>query len=347
MVTLLHFSHPPWFHKRCPWHKSQGEAAVVFSRFVQQVTEWLGDLCSDFVILNEPHAWVAMAYITGMAPPGYRRSFVLGTEALSNLMRAHAAAAAVIRRKNPRARIGLQKRVYSFEPDRPESLADRGLARYTAHLFNHLLLETIRAGRLTFSWGAGVQLPQPLQAALKARLPVLGARYRLPELTNTLDFIGLSYQTRVFTRMGWRGPSYLGGDRAHGGVSDDGEELYPQGLRRELDAMAQYGLPLRVCCGLADRDDSRRPAFIYDHVKATLEAIEAGTKIEAYEHRALLDGFEWRQGFSSRWGLYGPEGQPQTASRALLSELAHRRILPPARPEAFPVRRIGGRWRVI
>ena len=49
--------------------------------------------------------------------------------------------------------------------------------------------------------------------------------------------------------------------------------------------------------------DSRRKAFIHQHLERLLKAIEAGIPVRGYFYWSLMDNFEWALGTSSRFGL--------------------------------------------
>ena len=52
--------------------------------------------------------------------------------------------------------------------------------------------------------------------------------------------------------------------------------------------------------GTCDNNDSFRPLFIYDQLKAISETENPITR---YYHWSILDNFEWREGESARFGL--------------------------------------------
>ena len=54
---------------------------------------------------------------------------------------------------------------------------------------------------------------------------------------------------------------------------------------------------------MADADDSRREAFIREHLFWVHKAIEEGIDIHGYFYWSLLDNFEWDKGFWPRFGL--------------------------------------------
>ncbi len=94
---------------------------------------------------------------------------------------------------------------------------------------------------------------------------------------------------------------------------------------------ATYGLPLYITeNGIADREDSLRPQYLFSHLREMAKAIQQGIDIRGYYHWSLLDNFEWIKGFWPRFGLYrvNYETFERTATRsALLYKkivLAHR-----------------------
>jgi len=55
--------------------------------------------------------------------------------------------------------------------------------------------------------------------------------------------------------------------------------------------------------GLFDNDDTRRPGFLVDHVRAVRDAIGRGVDVRGYFHWSLVDNFEWAEGWSAHFGL--------------------------------------------
>jgi beta-glucosidase/6-phospho-beta-glucosidase/beta-galactosidase len=96
--------------------------------------------------------------------------------------------------------------------------------------------------------------------------------------------------------------------------SELGAEIYPQGLRQVLDTAAGYGLPLYVTeNGIADGDDSQRPAYLRDHLALLAQAIADGVDVRGYFQWSLVDNLEWVFGYGPKFGLYSFD--PRTLKR--------------------------------
>jgi beta-glucosidase len=326
-VTLLHFTHPPWFHETCAWHSRDTEAPVRFARFVEHVAGRIADRVRFWTVINEPSAWLSGAYLAGIIPPGQRGMKNLG-RAFASLVRAHAMARSVLKRiGGASTQVGVAHNVMRFVPARGGSLADRLIASYASSQYNHAFLRALATGRVRL----GV-------------LPGLRMVANVPEAVGTLDFIGINYYSRVFVKATPFSKSRIPvepfyEDRGGLGMTDLGWEIHPRGLTELLVEMSTYGLPMYVTeNGLDDRDDSRRAAFIHDHLGAVLEAIDRGADIRGYLHWSLIDNFEWLESYGPRFGLFSVDyetlARKPTRSAEIYQEIIQRRALPDARPEA-------------
>ncbi len=292
-VTLLHYTHPLWFHRDTPW--TSAESVRVFARFAGAVAEALSPCVRLWTVLNEPLVLLLGGFIDGQIPPGLADT---GTarRALDHLLAAHAAAAAAIRERSPAAAIGLAHNMMAFAPDRGRHPLDRVLA-WQAHRFYNLgLLEAFATGRWSL-W-----LPPFNRLA--------GRRNDLP---SSLDLFGVNFYSRLHLRC--PGKRRLAGDfayvdRSGSGLSDNGWEIVPEALGPLLREAATLGKPLLVTeNGLADASDSRRASFLRAHAKAIDAAIEEGVPVHGLFHWSLLDNFEWLDGYGPKFGLFEVDRQ--------------------------------------
>jgi len=243
-----------------------------------------------WVTLNEPIVFLLGGYLGGLIPPGQRR-FTAAAKALEHLMRAHTEAAAVVRERVPRARIGIAHNMLDFAPERQGSALDRRLARAGERLYNAALLEAIATGRMDWAFpGSG------------------RVRFAVPDFPASNDFVGVNYYSRVHIRF--RGvPGAIGGfayrDPAARGLTDTGWEIHPEGFDRVLRRAEAVGKPILVTeNGIATRNDAVRRDFLREHTLVLRHRLAAGAAIEGYFYWSLLDNFEWLEGFRPRFGLF-------------------------------------------
>jgi beta-glucosidase len=326
VVTFMHFTHPPWFHRLCPWHEVASQAPGRFAAFVARMMEAFGDRVRWFTILNEPLVWLLGGTLTGVVPPGEKR-FARFAVALPTLLRGYLEARQVIRQVRPDAACGIAKNVLRFAPERPLG-SDRWLTEQVDRAYNHVIPTALTSGKIALELPGGFELSRPLDGGEGA-----------------LDFIGVNYYTRVYVRLdplkrsgGSRLASFFDGRTPHG-VSDLGWEIHPDGLAEALRDMSRYGLPLWVTeNGIDDRDDTRRARFLVDHLAAVQRSIEAGVDVRGYLHWSLVDNFEWLEGFGPRFGLYRVERpslkRAPTSAVPVFRDIIRRRSLPERRPPA-------------
>jgi len=287
MLTLFHYTHPAWFWG-FGWDRREGREA--FLGFVRRVADAVGDLVGWYSLLNEPIVFLLGGYLDGCIPPG-RKDFAAGGRALEGMLRCFGEAAAILRGANPDARFGIAHNMLDFAPERAHAWADRLLTRAADRFYNLALLEGMATGDFDL------------------RMPLVGrARFRIPDLPASIDFVGVNYYSRVHLKF--PGRTRLAGDFSyrdrHGrGLTDLGWEIHPAGLERSLREAARSGKPVIVTeNGIATRNDALRADFLREHALVLLHARERGLDLRGYFHWSLLDNFEWLEGFAPRFGLF-------------------------------------------
>ena len=287
VVTLLHYTHPRWFHGETPWTSTASVEA--FARFAARVARALGPAARCWTVLNEPFVLVLGGYLDGQVPPGLS-SARDAARALDNLLAAHEAAAAEIRAAVPGAAIGVAHNVMGFVPERPGNPFDRLLVRVGHGFYNRTLLDAFGEGR----WSA--YLP-----------PFTRLAGRRPGLPASLDFLGVNYYSRLHLRFlgaGGRIGSFAYRDPLGRGLTDNGWEVVPEAFLPLLRECASLGKPILVTeNGLADAADARRAGFLEEHVAVLAEAEGEGLPVAGYLHWSLVDNYEWLDGWAPRFGL--------------------------------------------
>jgi len=302
MVTLHHFTLPSWLAR------AGGVLAADFparlATFARTAAKALGDLCTTWITINEPNVLAAHAYLLGVWPPA-KKDPVLAWRAQRRLLAAHDEAYRALKETRPDAQVGVAHHLRAVEPAHPTSPADRAATTLFDRVFNEAFA----------------------RAACRHR---------------TQDFFGLNYYSRDVVRFSLRHAAELfvaRGIPEGAPVSDLGWEIYPAGLGHLVRTWARRsGLPVYVTeNGIADARDSKRGAFLVDHLRELERAIADGVDVRGYYHWSLLDNFEWAEGYEPRFGLvemdYATGARRTRESARLYARIAATRSVS-ARPAA-------------
>lgn len=294
VVTLHHFTNPLWLAREGGWENAK--VVEYFTRYAKVVASELGGLVKFWNTINEPMVYAFESYVEGKSPPGATslRSASLVTV---NMLRAHALAYHAIHEASPgpHCEVGLAKHMRIFDPMRSYHPLDRALTRVSDFIFNNWFLDAVDTGRL--AWPIGI-----------------GQKVQL--LAGTQDFIGLNYYTRDMTRFSLFKPQLLFIEnivRPGSPVNDLGWEIYPEGIHRLLMRLKnKYDKPIYITeNGIPALDDSKRLAYIRDHLVQIHRAISDGVDVRGYFHWSLLDNFEWAEGLTPRFGLIAVDYETQ------------------------------------
>ena len=129
------------------------------------------------------------------------------------------------------------------------------------------------------------------------------------------DFLGVNYYTRSFIK--YDRSSYLSFTDAdvNNPVTDMGWEVYPEGLYTLIKSIRKNytDIPIYITeNGCAYKDvisedgkihDDERTGYIRKHLEVVSRLIEEGDRIDGYYVWSLLDNFEWKFGYSKRFGI--------------------------------------------
>ena len=192
-----------------------------------------------------------------------------------NFVQAHRLAYQILHRYNPDAKVGVANNLSNFVPARPNNIFDRLLTRLAAYWHN---------------------------------------QWWLDQTYITQDFIGLNYYFHHPLKFQLSSLSELLNPQPDPSrpVSDLGWEIHPEGLGSLLSWLEMYHRPIIITeNGLADAADTKRAAFIRDHIAQVGAAINRGIRIQGYLYWSLLDNFEWWEGFFPRFGLVEVDYQTQ------------------------------------
>ena len=280
VVTLNHFVLPLWFARMGGWEKS--ENLVHFEKFVRKVVQSIGQYVHYWVTVNEPNVYASMSYLLGEWPP-QKKDIELTRKVLTNLIYAHTMAYDAIKSSVPTAMVSIALNMMPFLPFRNWHPADLVAARLLGKLYNYSFVDSIKLGRLA----------RPL-----------GNDETAPEINGKIDFLGINYYSRTFVKYFRPFPQLLNGQEFE--RTDMGYEFFPQGLEGVVfKAYKRYRLPIMITeNGIADSTDKKRWPYIDGALQALAKSMKRGAKVFGYLYWSLMDNFEWKEGYSMKFGLY-------------------------------------------
>jgi len=313
MITLHHYTLPMWVAQKGGWDwKGIVDA---FSRYTTYVYNNIAPDNRDFITLNEPTIQLGAGWVLGVFPPGKTDLSIINP--LTHMLEAHAASYHILHdladARGAPIRVGIAHHLRIFDP------------------YNHFnILERIAAGTLDefFNW-TFINAADTGQIHVKLS-PHNIFNKKIKGLSHSQDFIGLNYYSRDIVKVNLFAKQKIKIEVKEGApVSDEGWEIYPEGIYRLLKEM-NHRYPKRPIFitenGIADGTDAQRPKFIYDHLKFVHQAIQEGVTVEGYCHWSSMDNFEWNMGTGPRFGLYSVDYATETriprASALLFSKIA-------------------------
>ena len=308
-VTLYHWDLPQALENAGGW--TNRDTASRFADYVRLVAQALGDRVSDWMLFNEPAAFVDLGYLDGTHAPG-RKSLLDFLRATHVVNLAQGAGFRALKSARPSSRVGT---AFSMSACEPASDSDEDkLAAERAHaITNTWFLEPALRGRY----------PEALTF-----LPETAMRIKSGDMDQAraaLDFIGINlyYRTiasapgtmeRAAHAQDWLFPVKMEAGQ-QGPKTDFNWEVWPKSLYdMVLRITRDYNRPVIEITesGCAYNDgpdasgvihDSRRVAYHREYLAALARSIADGADVRGYHAWSLLDNFEWAEGFSQRFGL--------------------------------------------
>ncbi|MGH7729900.1 MAG: glycoside hydrolase family 1 protein [Candidatus Eiseniibacteriota bacterium] len=290
IVTLHHFTNPLWIAYHGGWENR--DTLERFGDFVRFCAREYGGEVDWWCTVNEPEVYAFRSYSEGRWPPA-RRDDSAALAVMANLIEAHGLAYRILHAEDTRdadgdgraAVVGFAKAWVGLEPLRPWSPLDRLRAWFEDAVFNRAVARAAVTGEIHLS------IPG-----------VRGVRRRVPELANSLDYLGLNHYTR------WKVDALAPEPHvaAPGApLTDLGWEIHPPSFEQALMSAAAQGVPVLVTeNGFADAADAFRPRALVEYLLAMGRAIDREARVIGYLHWSLIDNFEWAEGFRPRFGLY-------------------------------------------
>ncbi len=302
--TLYHWDLPVGFEAAGGWLNR--DTAERFRDYVEVVAQRLGDRVKHWYTINEPAMTTLQGYGLGDLAPGRQELFGALPTAHHQLL-AHALAAPVLR-SNGADQVGLANNHTHVLPltDSPEDLMAAGVYN-TIH--NRLFAEPLLLGRY----------PELEELGLPA-MPVHPGDLEL--IKDSSDFYAVNfYNPTTVTAAPPGDPLPFDLVPTPGAPTTGfGQEwpIVPQSLTALLTDLernypdlppviiSENGASFPEPDTLADGEvvnDVDRIEYLKGHIEAVAVAQAAGVDIQEYTVWALIDNFEWADGYTQRFGL--------------------------------------------
>jgi beta-glucosidase len=276
IVTLHHFTNPVWFNEKGGWLREDNIG--FFLKFVEAVANALKGV-KYWVVFNEPNVYVLQGFILGVWPPGHR-GISKGKRAMENLIKAHAEAYKILRKRG--VMVGVAQNLIAFKPASSRRL-DVGKARLVDLAYNWGFIDGVLNGEYVFFRG------------------------RSRAVASDLNFIGVNYYSSYIVRHSWN-PFKLFVDvkpLEAGTKTTMGYYMYPRGIYEVVKAAYERTQRTIIITenGFAVEDDEDRIRGIIRHLQYLHKAMSEGVRVRGYYYWSFMDNYEWDKGFEQRFGL--------------------------------------------
>lgn len=332
MVTLFHWDTPQVLEEKGGWMNR--DTAYRLASFASIAAKAFGDRVARWVTINEPVTVSTNGYALGLHAPG-RIEGIGALPSVHHQLLGHGLAVQVLRGAGVVGEIGLSN-VYSPMVPANDNVLDKLSAGLMDTVQNRLFADPVLLGRYpdliqVAGMFSGFNPSDEDMALISQPLDFYGLNYYLPtrieagpgesavpagmaealgdDLSDSVPGAPLhiaDWPGVATTEYGWPIlPDYLGVALAE--MAARYPELPPVIITEGGASFEDVPQPSPDGTGLVVAD-TRRVAYLADHLRTALEATAPGGVAESIDLRGyyvwtLLDNFEWSAGFKQRFGL--------------------------------------------
>ncbi len=301
-ITCYHWDLPQALQNKGGW--TNRDILGWFEEYVALCAKNFGDRVKNWMVFNEPMAFVGGGYLLGIHAPGIF-GFKSFYQATHHATLCHGVGGRVLKSAVKDGNIGT---TFSCSPidAKSDHPLDMKAAVRADTLMNRLFIEPV----------LGLGYPKKELSALRKI-----EKHMKPEdeanMKFDFDFIGVQNYSRLVA-------SYLGvvpiinginvPAKKLGDVTEMNWEVYPEGIYRIIKQFAAYEGIKNIYVtenGAAFPDkvegdsvhDVKRTQFLKDYLKNVLRAKREGANVKGYFIWSFMDNFEWAEGYRPRFGI--------------------------------------------
>ena len=302
-ITLYHWDLPQKLQDRGGWVNR--EIIDWFSSYTKFCAEEYGGKVKNWMVMNEPAAFVGLGYMMGYHAPGEKgiTNFLKATHYTCLTM---AESGRILRSTIPDAAIGTTFSCSSIEAYKGHSKHNKAVAKIDA-LLNRLYLEP----------SLGLGYPYDGFPALQ-RIEKYFEAGDHEKLKFDFDFIGVQNYFRIVAKRSIWPPviwaKQIEPKKRNVVVNEMGFEIYPEGIYKILKQFGEYeeineiivtenGVCVKDSLDNGAIHDQERIEFFQSYLYYVLKAKNEGVPVNGYLVWSLTDNFEWSEGYEPRFGL--------------------------------------------
>ncbi len=301
-VTLYHWDLPQKLQDIGGW--ANREVAELFVQYSRYIFQELGNKVAIWITFNEPWVSSFIGYWYGGHPPAIS-DLSLALQAAHNIMLAHGKTVRAFREMEVQGDIGIS---LNLNPIYPASENENDLlaaSRYSDFL-NAWFLDPILKGKY----------PDQLLELFSNIAEFQIEREDMEVINSPIDFLGVnnySFNSVVYDANNL--PLQLTFADTGKAKTDTDWEIYPKGIYDLLLHLHQKYNGIKIIItenGAAFKDevdkggkinDDERISYLNDYIAQIYQAIKDGVNLKGYFIWSFMDNFEWRLGYSKRFGL--------------------------------------------
>ncbi|HAE29480.1 MAG TPA: beta-glucosidase [Flavobacteriales bacterium] len=302
-ITLYHWDLPQALQDKGGW--TNRDILKWFSQYVDFCTKEYGTKVKNWMVMNEPAAFVGLGYMLGYHAPGEKGPLNF-LKASHHACLAMADGGRIIRTNVEGANVGTTFSCSHVDTHKGKPRHAKAVRRIDA-LVNRLYIEP----------SLGLGYPYDGFPALK-KIENYFEEGDEERLIFDFDFIGLQNYFRIVGKKSVWPPlvwaKEVPAKKRDVPMNEMDFEVYPEGMYKILKQFAEYKQIKKIIItenGVCYEDhlqdgkvhDSKRIQFYKDYLKNILKAKNEGVPVDGYLVWSLTDNFEWSEGYEPRFGL--------------------------------------------